>query len=124
LPEKPSRKKKTTTQSRSEHVEQSEFVAWFRRTFPEVEIIAIPNGGARNPVVAVKLKLEGVRRGVPDLFVPEWDLWIEMKVEKGGRESPEQKEFRAYLTKTCGHVVYVAHGARAAIDFVTNLRGI
>lgn len=87
-------------------------------------IFAVPNGGARNPVVAAKLKLEGVTKGVPDTFIPEWDLWIEMKKEKGGRESPEQKEMRTYLTKTCGHVVYVAHGAKAAIDFVTNLRGL
>jgi hypothetical protein len=31
---------------------------------------AIPNGGHRHPAVAGKLKAEGVRAGVPDLFVP------------------------------------------------------
>lgn len=33
-------------------------------------IFAIPNGGARHPIIAAKLKAEGVRAGVPDLFLP------------------------------------------------------
>lgn len=48
-------------------------------------ILAIPNGGARHPAVAGKLKAEGVRAGVPDLLIPVarrgyHGLWLELKV--------------------------------------------
>ena len=77
----------------SEHLEQREFVSWFRKTYPDVLIFAIPNGGKRNAVTAQKLKLEGVVPGVHDLFVPEWRLWIEMKRQKNGSLSQAQKDF-------------------------------
>ena len=40
----------------SEHLEQVETVAWFRRTFPGVRIFAIPNGGHRGIREAGRLK--------------------------------------------------------------------
>lgn len=82
---------------KSEHLEQVDFVAWFRRNYPDVRIFAIPNGGYRGKAQAGKLKAEGVSPGVPDLYIPEWRLWIEMKREKGGTLSPAQKEWREYL---------------------------
>ena len=36
-------------------------------------------------------------RGVPDLFVPAWGLWIEMKRTKGGVVSVEQADWIEYL---------------------------
>ena len=45
---------------RSEHLEQREFVSWFRQTFPGVLIHAIPNGGKRGRAEALRLKVEGV----------------------------------------------------------------
>lgn len=30
----------------------------------------IPNGGSRNKIEAVRLKAQGVKRGVPDIFLP------------------------------------------------------
>ena len=71
--------------------------------YPELRwIMAIPNGGARNIVVAAKLKAEGVKKGVPDLMLPTRrggyaGCWIEMKRRKGGRMEPEQIEWRDYL---------------------------
>jgi hypothetical protein len=56
----------------SEHVEQSLFVQWFRRSYPNVLIFAIPNGGARSKATAGRLRVEGVVAGVPALIVPEW----------------------------------------------------
>lgn len=81
----------------SEHFEQREFVKWFRQTFPDVLIFAIPNGGARSPTTAARLKAEGVVPGIPDLFVPAWGLWVEMKRQKGGALSPAQKSLILYL---------------------------
>ena len=81
----------------TEHEEQREVVRWFRQTWPCVRIFAIPNGGARSKATAGRLKAEGVASGVPDLFVPAWRLWVEMKRSKGGSLSPEQKDWIAYL---------------------------
>ena len=97
----------------SEHDEQVGFVIWFRSRFPNVLILAVPNGGKRHPGTARKLKAEGVVPGVPDLFVPEWSLWVEMKRAKGGRLSPDQREVIAYL-ESIGHSVVVGHGAEDA----------
>lgn len=81
----------------SEHFEQRELVRWFRQTFKGVRIFAIPNGGLRSLSAAAKLKAEGVSSGVPDLCVPAWRLWIEMKRVKGGALSEEQKDWLEYL---------------------------
>lgn len=81
----------------SEHFEQRELVKWFRQTFKGVRIFAIPNGGVRSLSTAAKLKAEGVSSGVPDLCVPAWRLWIEMKRVKGGSLSAEQRDWIAYL---------------------------
>lgn len=83
----------------SEHEEQVLFVQWFRRQFPSTLIFAIPNGGVRSKVVAAKMKAEGVVAGVPDLYVPEWRLWIEMKRQHGGRLSQPQRDILRYLAE-------------------------
>jgi len=97
----------------SEHAEQVGFVHWFRARFPRVLIFAIPNGGKRAANTARQLKAEGVVRGVPDLFVPEWRLWVEMKRAKGGSLSPDQRGMIAYLD-AIGHHVIVGKGAADA----------
>lgn len=97
----------------SEHEEQREVVRWFRHTWPGVRIIAIPNGGARSKATAGRLKAEGVSPGVPDLFVPAWGLWVEMKRAKGGSLGPEQKDWIAYLEaiESVNHWCIVGKGA-------------
>jgi len=97
----------------SEHFEQRELVRWFRQTYKGVRIFAIPNGGVRSRAAAGRLKAEGVSAGVPDLFVPAWGLWIEMKRQKGGVVSAEQKDWINYL-QSVNHVCIVGKGAEAA----------
>lgn len=97
----------------SEHLEQARLVMWFRQTYPDTLIFAIPNGGLRSKSQAMKLKVEGVVPGIPDLFVPAWKLWIEMKKEKGGKLSEEQKEMIIYL-QSVNYCVIVGHGAEDA----------
>jgi hypothetical protein len=93
----------------TEDQEQMYLIQWFRRTYDGVRIFHVPNGGARHPAVAAKLKLIGTMPGVPDLFVPAWNLWVEMKRADGGRLSPVQKDWIAYL-EGIGHTVIVGHG--------------
>ena len=97
----------------SEHVEQSLFVQWFRRSYPNVLIFAIPNGGARSKATAGRLRVEGVVAGIPDLFCPEWRLWIEMKRIKGGVVSNEQQGMIEYL-QSVGYRAIVCKGAEDA----------
>lgn len=97
----------------SEDHEQMMLVQWFRRTYPGVRIFSIPNGGARHIAVAAKMKATGATKGVPDLFVPAWGLWIEMKRTKGGSLSAEQKDWIAYL-EGIGQSCIVGKGAEDA----------
>jgi hypothetical protein len=55
------------------------------------------------------LKAEGVVSGIPDLQVPEWLLWVEMKKVSGGIVSPAQKGMISYL-ESIGHHVIIGHG--------------
>tara|TARA_R110000787_G_scaffold80427_1_gene175064 strand:+ start:956 stop:1180 length:225 start_codon:yes stop_codon:yes gene_type:complete len=68
------------------------------------------------------LKSEGVVRGIPDLYIPAWSLWIEMKRTKGGSVSADQKSMMEYLTKYCQHKAIVTKGSEDAksqvFDFV------
>jgi len=104
----------------SESLEQIRFVSWFRRNYPGMRIISIPNGGLRNKVVASRMKAEGMSPGVPDLFVPEVCLWIEMKRKNGGSLSKHQKDWLAYL-RDIGHHTMVCHGYDDACEQVTQL---
>jgi hypothetical protein len=92
----------------------------FRRKFPGVLIFAIPNGGGRSKAQGAKLKAEGVVPGVPDLFVPEWALFVEMKTAKNGRLSKPQKEIIPQLEK-CGYRVIIGYGVDDAIKQLKEL---
>lgn len=104
-----------------EHIEQVTFVRWFRATYPGVRIFAIPNGGYRDKRTAERLHAEGVDAGVPDLYVPAWGLWIEMKRAKGGRVTPEQAEWHDYL-RGIGDTVIVGRGWEDAASQVRGYR--
>lgn len=105
----------------TEHDEQVMFVNWFRLQFPRVMIIAVPNGahlaGSERVRAAkmARMKAEGLTPGVPDLFIPEWKFWIEMKRRKAAVVSPEQRQMIAYLS-TCGYETVIARGFDEARD--------
>jgi hypothetical protein len=105
----------------TEHQEQVAFVQWFRLQYPRVRIFAIPNGGLRGKITAVKMKAEGVSPGVPDLYIPAWRLWIEMKRRKNAKLSEDQVSWIDYLREEVGDSVMVAYGADEAISFVKKL---
>lgn len=84
----------------TEHEIQSALVDWC--ALNGVPIFAIPNGGFRHIGTARKLQREGVKPGIPDLFVPicrvgKGGLFIEMKTKKG-RIRPDQAFWIAELS--------------------------
>ena len=97
----------------SESEEQIGFLRWFEVQFRGVWIFHIPNGGHRAMSVAKKMKAEGVKAGVPDLYVPDWKLWIEMKRQKGGAVSKDQRAWHEYL-EGIGDTVILGRGAADA----------
>lgn len=105
----------------SEEQEQAMLIKWFDHWAAnefKFRLFAVPNGGLRNAIVAKKLKGQGVRAGVPDLFFlvqrgQFHGLVIEMKREKGGRLSPEQAAWLDWLTEH-GYMAVVCCGFEAA----------
>ena len=85
-----------------EHYTQSACVRWFRMQYREYAslLFAVPNGGARNKLEAVRLKQEGVTAGVSDLILLVQrggfgGLCIEMKtMDKTSRQSQTQKQWQ------------------------------
>lgn len=112
----------------TEHVEQCHVVTRFHYAHPDLRgcLFAIPNGGARHKAVAAKLRAEGVRKGVSDLFlmVPRGTyagLFIEMKrIDASPSDtSPEQLEFQA-LAARMGYRAAVCKGADEAMSVIAS----
>ena len=94
----------------NEQVALFEWAAYDKR--PELKMLfAVPNGGHRHKAVAGKLKAEGVKAGVEDVFLDVarggyHGLRIEMKAGKN-KPTPEQKDWMArhnaegYLAIVC-----------------------
>ena len=115
---------------KTEDQDQAALIQWFDWWAPtnlKERLFAVPNGGLRNVVVAKKLKAQGVRAGVPDLFLLVQrhgfhGLVIEMKREKGGRLSEEQAAWLEWLNEY-GFMAVVCCGFEAAkktiIDYLS-----
>ena len=88
----------------SEYEIQKACVKWFRYTYPDDIIFHIPNGEKRNIQSAIKLQNMGVTSGIPDLFVPKLNCFIEIKNSKGKLSNKQIKTIEK-LRKT--HLVYV-----------------
>lgn len=104
----------------TEHQEAVGFITWFKNRFPHVLIYHIPNGMKRDVRTARILKSEGVKPGMPDYHIPEWNIWIELKRKTKGSLSVEQKSVIAHL-ESIGHHVIVGYGATDASDKLLSL---
>lgn len=85
--------------------------------FPNIDkMFAIPNGGARDPRTGARLKMTGVKKGVPDVMLPYplgrfAGLFIEMKKpadkekkKRAGTTSDEQDVYIEHLSSVGYHV--------------------
>lgn len=83
-----------------------------------IPVVHIPNEGKRSYRYGAQLKAMGLRRGFPDLFIPQarlgyYGLFIEMKAGRG-RLSDHQREWLHRLNEY-GYAVAVCYGADEAI---------
>ena len=104
----------------SEHDQQVAVVDWCDAH--GIPVFAIPNGGLRSKRTAAMLKAEGVKAGVPDLFIPvpkgEFaGLFVEMKDIKGRPPRKSQMEWLELLNSQ-GYAAYWAKGAEQAIKLI------
>ena len=124
--------------SQEESLMQRALIRWWSANcskfgVPEQLLFSIPNGGHRSAVTGAIMKLEGARRGVPDLmlavaraqphekfpaiFEPVFGLFLELK-RRDGVLSPEQKAFHIILKQQCYRVV-VCWSLQECIDTIT-----
>lgn len=91
-----------------------------RGKHPELALLFhIPNEGARSVVTGAHLKQQGMKKGVPDLFLPVakgryHGLFIEMK-SKTGKPTADQKWWIDHL-RLQGYCAVICYGCSQAID--------
>lgn len=109
--------------------EQAQLIHQFRALYPAEGhlLIHIPNGGARkNAFEGWRLKQQGVRAGVSDLFLPiarggYHGLWIEFKAAppNDAQVSDSQKEWVA-LMQGQGYQALVCKGVAEAMQVLVS----
>lgn len=88
--------------------------------YPDLsKAFAIPNGGQRHVLVAVKLKAEGVKAGTPDICLPVarggfHGFWGEMKV--GTNDLTENQQDRFNQLSEDGYLCVVQWSAEAMLQ--------
>ncbi|MGN6347077.1 MAG: VRR-NUC domain-containing protein [Candidatus Nitrosocosmicus sp.] len=126
----------------TEHQIQCAIVEWANKiTIPDWEntkigdfLFAIPNGGNRSITEAIRLKKEGVKKGVSDLFFPfplfssccdnekKIGLWIEVK-SQNGKPSNYQKNWIS-LMKSVGYDAVIVNTVDEGIKAIENYLGM
>jgi len=112
----------------SEHAEQVAIFEWAKLNlakYPQLEnLFAIPNGGQRSGRTGAMLKAEGVKSGVPDMFLSYpcngyHGLFIELKKRNGNPSdvSEAQADWISRLNQA-GYLANVAYGAKEAVQII------
>ena len=109
-----------------EEEEQAALFAWAGMAsgkYPDLALMFhIPNGGYRTKSEAGRFRAQGVKSGVPDIFLPvargdAHGLFIEMKRMTKGRVSGNQTDWINALRNN-GYVCAVAYGWLMAKDII------
>lgn len=111
--------------SGSESAHQKSLFCWAAmniKRYPQLRLMhAIPNGGARSGITGARLKAEGTRAGVPDIFLPALirnapGLYLELK-RPGGTLSKAQEWWIRELRME-GYRVEVCYGWLEAVRVI------
>lgn len=124
-------KKKPNT-SPTEAQEQRALFRWaemHQGKFPDLALMFhIPNEGKRSQVGGYLMREAGLKKGVPDIFLPVprggcHGLFIELKRQRGSKITAEQKEWQTAL-RAQGYASEICKGAVEAADVIkAYLRG-
>jgi hypothetical protein len=118
-------------QKLNEHEEQRSVILWANTMAirqPVLKLLfAVPNAARRSFGAANYMRAEGLKRGVPDLFLPcarggYHGLFIEMKV-KPNKPSPEQVEYIRELNAQSYHAL-ICWSASEAITNIEKYLGM
>lgn len=124
-------KNKTSKQRVTEAEEQKALIQWAKfqeKKYPELKLLYhCPNGGTRNKLEAANLKRQGVKAGVPDLFLPvsrnnKHGLFLEMKVGRNKCTDNQKKWIRALMEQN--YEVKVCYSCEEAINVIKRYLGI
>ncbi len=111
----------------TESVEQINLFRWAilqECKCPELMLLHhIPNGGKRDKRTAARLKLEGVKAGVPDISLPVsrgkyHGLYIELKA--GDNTTTDNQDKWISRLQKQGYQVNVCYGWEEAAEVITN----
>ena len=97
---------------------------------PELKLLHhIPNGGYRARATAARMKLEGVKAGVPDICLPVprkscCGLYIELKKRDHSNRPSKNQDWWIDQLKGQGYHVCVAYGSDEAIAVIREYLGI
>lgn len=117
----------------TEHEEQVALFQWAEANegaMPELRLMfAVPNGGYRPMATAAMLHEEGVRAGVPDIFLMcrrghYGALAIELKrADRSNHATDAQRDWIERL-RAAGYMAVVCYGAQEAIEAIKAYLGI
>lgn len=104
----------------SEHIKLAMLLDW---CMPDLLWHTIPNGGFRSQKEAIRLKKQGVKKGVADIFIlyptaHSHGLFLELKT-KGGKLSKAQKKFGEDV-EAQGYSFTVQYGHAAAFNYIVD----
>lgn len=118
-------------QTKSESAEQIALFRWadfMQNKYPGLDMMFhIPNGGKRSKTEAARFKHEGVKAGVPDIFLPVpkqnfHGMFIEMKVGKN-KTTENQKEWIKKLKQNNYYVVVCYDWETASKEIENYMKG-
>lgn len=113
-----------------EHAEQVALMAWATYSTQRYPVLrwlhAIPNAGKRTPRMAAWFKAEGLKSGVPDLFLPcarngFHGLYIELKVG-ANKPSDNQRDFLDFAAEQ-GYLAVVCYSWEEARETIVEYLG-
>jgi hypothetical protein len=116
----------STESYKSEAEMQADIFQQIWNNYPQTRrlIFHCPNGGSRNKIEAVRLRAQGVVKGIPDLIGLGLNgmFGIELKIP-GGIVSTDQKTVHS-IWKEHGYRVYVCWSFEQTVDVLTKEFGL
>lgn len=115
-------KRKRASDVPYEYEEQEMLVEELRLRYPYLLFFHIANGDFRHISTANRLKDCGVRAGVPDLFFPALNLFIELKRQRSvASQVSRSQKYMMKLLREAGYRCEVCYGAKESVNLIKEI---